>query len=139
MSDLLSAQLIREIEQEIDDNINENDTIGDIEVKYEIICGKRENSQVIWAYEEECAYYKNSLSKKTGNEACKCVEKGCNARIYIREDDTAFKYCSTDHNHGSMYSSYFKYAYCLEKMRQKAKYAMASVSAFDIFSEVLLE
>lgn len=139
MSDFLSAQLLREIQENIVNASNENSIIEEIVVKYEVVPGKREGSHLVWAFEDEFLFYKNSLSKKTGNEACKCIEKGCNARIYIREDGSAFKHNATDHSHGSMYSTHFKYMYCFDKMKQKAKRAAASTSSHEIYSEVLLE
>lgn len=139
MSDSLSAQLMREIQESIADTANENDTIGEIDVKYEIVTGKREGSHLIWTIDDEFLYYKNSFSKKTGIESCKCVADGCNARIYIREDGSAFKYSSTNHTHGSMYSSHFKYMYCFNKMKQRAKNAAASTTCYEIYSEAVIE
>lgn len=139
MSDSLSLQLLREIQQNIVDTSNRNETIGEIEVNYEIVPGKRGGSHLVWAFEDEFLFYKNSLSKKSGNEACKCIEKGCNARMYICEDGSAFKHSVTNHNHGSMYSSHFKYTYCFDKMKQKAKRSAASTSSYEIYSAVVLE
>lgn len=138
MSDLLSAQLLREMEDNLSGGEDDPINIGDIEVQFRMIEGLREESSLVWAFEEECLYYKNSYSRKTGLEACKCCKKGCKARLYIREDGTAFRKVHHASNHGSMYKD-FKYAHCFNKMKQRAATAPASMTTFQIYQEVLLE
>lgn len=140
MSDLLSAQLLRELEDELSD-IEEAGAmiIGDIEVQFKMIPGLREGSSVVWTFEEEHLYYKNAYLKAKKLESCKCYKNGCRARLYIREDGTAFRNTTVLHsNHGSMYED-FKFMHCFNKMKQKANTALASTTTFQIYSEVVLE
>lgn len=142
MSDLLSAQLLRELDEELSNNYNEDNPIiiGEIEVNHTMVPGLREGSSLVWAPDERNFYYKNAFSKATGLQACKCIKPGCKARLYIRENGTAFRKNGIDHavNHGEMYSEY-KLKYCFNKMKENAKKAPASMSEFDIYTEVVLE
>lgn len=138
--DLLSAQLLREINEEISHEEGAINTIGEIEIRYVMTAGIREGSSLVWAFDEENLYYKNSYSDSTGVRACKCYFNGCSARLYIRPNGTAFRFSDIKHAdfHGSMYSTY-KYAYCFNAMKQKAKSALASTTTHDIYKEVVLE
>lgn len=140
MSDLLSAQLLREVYEELSSNEDDPIIIGEIEVKYSMIPGLRSGSKVVWAFEEEHLYYKNSYSKKTDLESCKCYKSGCRARLYIRTDGSAFRHSGINHdrNHGSMYTD-FKYMYCFNAMKQQATTAPASTTSFQVYTEVVLE
>lgn len=128
MSDLLSAQLLREMNDEISDDEDSPISIGEIEVRFEIVPGLRQGPNLVWAFEEEHLYY------------CKCHKPGCRARLYIRTDGTAYRHSGIKHsaNHGSMYPD-FKYMYCFNAMKQKAVEALASTTSFQIYSEVVLE
>lgn len=140
MSDLLSAQLLQEMNEELSDNEDEPITIGEVEVQYTMIPGLRKGSSVVWTLEEEHLYYKNAISKATGFESCKCYMPGCKARLYIRQDGTAFRNSTISHtkNHGSMYTD-FKFMYCFNKMKQTADTAHASTTTFQIYSKVVSE
>lgn len=140
MSDSLSAQLLREMNDNLSETEDEPIIIGEIAVEYRMIPGMREGSSLVWAYEEKHLYYKNAYSKVKRLESCKCYVPKCRSRLYIREDGTAFRKSNVEHaqNHGSMYTD-FKYKYCFNKMKQKAKTAPASLSAFQIFQEVISE
>lgn len=140
MSELLSAQLLREMNDELSENDDEPITIGEIEVQYTLIPGLREGSNLVWAFEEEHLYYKNSFSRKTGLESCKCYKGRCRARLYIRPDGTAFKQSGICHalNHGSMYTD-FKFMHCFNAMKQQAVAAAPSTTTFQIYSEVVLQ
>lgn len=141
MSDLLSAQLLKEINEDLSSSSeDEQISLNEIEVKFVVIPGSVEGSNLIWAFEEMNLYYKNSYSKVTGIEACKCRKPGCKARLYIRENGTAFRKAGIEHskNHGSMYTD-FKYAYCFNKMKEKAKTASASTTTFQIYTDVVIE
>lgn len=141
MSDLLSAQILRQINEELS-NSSEDDSIiiGEIEVKYIIIPGFRTGSNLVWAFEEQHLYYKNAYSKAKNQESCKCYKPGCRVRLYIREDGTAFRFIEINHakNHGSMYSD-FKQMYCFNKMKKEAETAPASTTPFQIYQKVVLE
>lgn len=147
MSDLLSAQLLDEInnentnENEIPPNIEDDEPLitGDIEVEFMLIPGLRTGSTLIWVPSELNLYYKNSVSKKTGVEACKCYKPRCNVRFYIREDGTAFKKTNISHSsHSSMYKDY-KLMYCFNKMKKRANTALASTSTYQIYMEAVIE
>lgn len=144
MSDKLSAKLLNEINDSICAT-NEAEgadlqTIGEIEVIFEWISGLREGSKLLWAYEEEHLYYVNSYSKKSKTTACTCIEPKCNARVYVRDDGTAYRQSSTQHllSHGSFYQKY-KVSYCFNKMKERASSAPASTTPFEIYSDAVLE
>lgn len=146
MSDSLSAQLLREINDRIrhesveEEEEEELSSIGEIEVRYIMIPGRREGSSLVWAFEEQNLYYKNYYSRSNEQQACKCLQPGCNARLYIRANGDAYRYIDIDHAefHGSMYAEY-KYMYCFNKMKEKAKIASASTTTSSIYKEVFLE
>lgn len=125
---------------EISDDEDSPISIGEIEVRFEIVPGLRQGPNLVWAFEEEHLYYKNAFSKTSGLESCKCHKPGCRARLYIRTDGTAYRHSGIKHsaNHGSMYPD-FKYMYCFNAMKQKAVEALASTTSFQIYSEVVLE
>lgn len=145
MSDYLSAQLLREIENENSPENENDDELNDgvideaiIEVNYELVSGFRMNSQLMWAYDEMQLYYKYSSSKN--KTAYTCRIEGCTARVFLREDKTAFKdtRCKHSNAHGTQYKEY-KAMYCDNKMKQKAKSAPASMTPYDIYMEVVAE
>lgn len=140
MSDTYSAQLIREMEENLSESDDEVITVQQIEVEYEIIPGLRENSRLVWEFREQNLYYRNVYSKKTGNEACKCYKPGCSVRLYIRQDGSAFRYSNLSHAkiHGSMYKER-KEMYCFNKMKDRAKTAPPSVTVFQIYQEAVQE
>lgn len=139
MSDLLSAQLLREMNENLSDSEDDH-SISVIDVKYMIIPGLREGSNLIWAFEEEYLYYKNAFSESKNELSCKCYVAGCRARLKIRADGTAYRDPGIPHarNHGSMYTN-FKYMHCFNAMKEKAKTAPASMTTYDVYTEVLLE
>lgn len=143
MSDAFSAQLLRQMEEDLSDSGDEvimNDTELELEVEYKMIRGMRENSQLVWAFKENNLYYRNVLSKKTGIHACKCYKPGCSARLYIRKDESAFRHIDVDHDkiHGSMYTEYMM-MHCYNKMKDKAVTAPASTTPFQIYQEIVAE
>lgn len=142
MSDSLSAQLLREMNDALteseDENEDETIIIGKIEVKFTRIPGLRSGSSLIWAYEERNLYYRNSYSAVTRIEACKCYTPSCNARLYIREDGTAYRRLEHDRAHGSMYNE-FKEKYCFNRLKEKAESMPASVTPFEIYQQVVSE
>lgn len=75
MSDALSAQLLREINEELS-NSSEDDSIiiGEIEVDYITMPGFRTGLNLVWAFEEQHLYYKNAYSKAKLQESCKCYK-----------------------------------------------------------------
>lgn len=141
MSDLLSAQLLREMEENLTESDNDDEVnFTELNVEYRIISGLRENSKLVWAPTEKNLYYKNSQSKITGCEACKCYKSGCFARLYIRENGSAFRHSNVEHSrsHGSMYTEY-KMMYCFNKMKEMARSAPASTTSYQIYQEVIKE
>lgn len=138
MSDTFATELLREMENAIP--TSEDEETGTIDVKYDIIAGFRVNSQLMWAYEENQLYYENSYSKKTKLKAYTCRIKGCPARVYVREDRSAFRDREIKHlsSHGSQYQEY-KFMYCDNRMKDRAKSASASMTPYDIYMEVIAE
>lgn len=137
MSDTFSKQLLRKMENAIITSENEETEL--IEIKYEIIEGLRVNSQLMWPYEENQLYYENSYSKKK-LKAYTCRVKGCPARVFVKDDLTAFRDRETNHlpSHGSQYQQY-KLMYCDNKMKERASGAPASMLPYDIYMEVITE
>lgn len=138
MSDSFSSELLRQMECAITPLIDEESDF--IDVKYVIIAGFRVNSKLMWAYEEKQLYYENSYSQKTKLKAYTCRFKGCTARVFVREDQTAFKDTERRHlmSHGTQYQEY-KFMYCDNKMKERAKKAPASMTPYDIYMEVIVE
>lgn len=64
MSDTFSSALMRELEDASNQLDEIAEEIGVIEVKYALITGLREGSELLWACDERQLYYKNSYSKK---------------------------------------------------------------------------
>lgn len=145
MSTLLSERLLAEMNKSItsaseDDVRIDSGRIDEIEIEYKWIPGFRKKSVVLWAHEEEHLYYYNSYSQKTGYTACTCYDSSCTARIFIREDGTAFRRNFVPHNpsHGSHYET-FMHMHCFNKLREKVNTAPASMSNSDIYKEVIKE
>lgn len=142
MSDTFSAQLLKEIENELilsdgeEDDNNEQQHL--IKVKYEMIAGFRINSELLWAYEEKQLYYKNSNAEEI--TAYTCRVKGCYARVFVRKDKSAFRDSEREHSysHGTQYQQ-FKAMYCDNKMKEMAKTAPASMTPYDIYMQVVVE
>lgn len=136
MSDSFTLELLRGMEGELTQS--EDEETGLIDVKYEIIPGFRANSELMWAYEENQLYYKNSNYKKLTAYTCRIA--GCPARVYVRKDNTAFRDTEKRHlaAHGLHYREY-KFMYCDNKMKERAKTAPASMTPYDIYMEVVVE
>lgn len=140
MSDTLSAQLMREMNERLSESEDEPIISREIEVQFVMVPGLRTGSSVVWAYEEQNLYYRNAYSKATRLESCKCYKPKCKARLYIREDGTAFRHTGVEHSrsHGTMYND-FKEMYCFNKMKQTAETVPASVTPFEIYQQVVTE
>lgn len=102
------------------------------------IRGFRKNSHIIW--DGKYLYYKNALNNINGIVACTCYEKNCNARIFIRKDETAYKLRTTEHSntHGTMYDI-FRHMHCFNLMKDRCLTAPASMSVREIYNEIILE
>lgn len=139
MSSTLSAELLKEMEDALTTDESYIEDEDHIEVKYEMIVGFRINSMILWAYEEKELYYENAYSTKTKLRGFTCRKKKCNARIYVREDGTAFRDPEQCHrSHGNQYQA-FRNMYCDNKMKEKARTAPASMTPYDIYMEVVVE
>lgn len=139
MSTSFTSELLKEMENALGES-NKKEEEDFIDIKYSIIPGHRDGSELMWAYEEKQLYYKNSFSKKKNLTGFTCRIKGCQARVYVRSDKTAYRDLGSQHlaAHGSQYQEY-KYMYCDDKMKQKAKTAPASMTAYNIYMEVVVE
>lgn len=140
MSDSLSAQLLREMNEQLSSDENEPISIGEIDFEYTLIPGLRKGSNLVWVPEEKCLYYKNAYSKITSIESCKCYKPKCSARLYIRKNGTAYRHSSVQHSkgHGSMYKEFIT-MHCFNKMKKAAEIAPASETSFQIYTEVIKE
>lgn len=137
MSDNFTAELLRELENSLSQSDDEEVLRN---VKYTIISGLRENSEVMWAYEQNQLYYQNSYSAKTQLTSYTCRVKECKARVFVRPNKTAFQDMSIPHlaSHGSQYQDY-KFMYCDSRMKERAKSAPASMSPYEIYMEAVAE
>lgn len=144
----LSERLLAEINQnENSEDFNsddESDEVIDIQndkiqVNYLYIPGLREGSQIVWTPEERNLYYVNSYSKKTGIIACTCYEKNCSARLFIKNDESAFRYRSKPHDVHCTHYEAFMLMHCFNKIKQKTRSAPASMFSSDIYDEVVKE
>lgn len=141
MSLPLSALLLREINQEPDvgsDIANVIDVRSEIVINSEIIPGFRENSYVVWIPEEQQLYYRKRILKN-GTQSCTCTVDGCNAKVFIKIDGTAYKNVGQKHRrHANAYEEY-RMTSCFNKMKHKAKTAPVCMDPFDIYTEVIKE
>lgn len=137
MSDNFTSELLKELESSLTQSEDEEVVAN---VRYTMIPGLRENSELMWAYEQNQLYYKNAYSTKTQLTSFTCRVKGCKARIFVRSDGSAFQDTSITHlaSHGSQYQD-FKLMHCENKMKQKAKTAPGSMTPLQIYMEVVLE
>lgn len=128
-----------------DDEIeNENETSVSVTqlifISFIWIEGMRSNSNLMWVPDEQNLYYRNYYNKKYDAWGYTCCCKECNARIFLKEDGTAFKLPSMEHNypHESMYNEYYK-RYCTKMMKDRCKTAPASTTIREIFDEAVIE
>lgn len=137
MSDSFTTELLREMENSL--TLSEDEISGMMDVQYTMVPGLRENSEILWAFDEQQMYYKNSFSQKTQCTAYTCRVKGCTARLFVRPDKTAYR-TEINHlnSHGSQYKD-FKLMYCDNQMKQRAKTAPASMAPYDIYMEVVAQ
>lgn len=144
MSDKLSTRLLNQMNNElssIDDTEDgeEFNSIDFIEVRSEWIMGFRKNSILLWTLEEEYLYYKNAYNNTKKVTACTCIDQNCKARIFVREDGTAYRLSSSSHiPHGTFYEKY-RHMYCFNRMKEMAISAPASSTPYEIFTEAVLE
>lgn len=143
MSDKLSTRLLNEINNSLSttDETDEGEfySFDVIEVRCEWIMGFRKNSVILWAFEEEHLYYKNAYNDKKKLTACTCIDPNCKARLFVREDGTAYRLGSSPHiSHGSFYDRY-KHIHCFNRMKDMAMSAPASSTPYEIFTEAVLE
>lgn len=124
----------------VDEDDSLDESFLEIEIQYEYIPGFRKGSKIVWVLQEKNLYYVNSFSNKTKLTACTCYETSCTARIFIKEDGTAYKEKGHKHkkSHGSHYEI-FKHMHCFNMMKNKAASSPASIQPYEIYKEVLLE
>lgn len=138
----LANRLLLEFEDQFQSD-SEDDSNVNIENKLPVnvirIRGFRSGSDIIWAPDERFLYYQNSFNKVSKETACTCYVKECDARIFIKEDKTAYKLLHTEHkDHGSMYEI-FKHMKCFNQMKDRCLTAPASMSVRDIYNEVVIQ
>lgn len=90
MNDSFCSELHREMESalEEEEEINTNTILN---LQYEIVEGLRTGSLLLWATHEQQLYYRNSFSTKTQQTAYTCRFPNCRARVFVRNDGTAFR------------------------------------------------
>lgn len=135
MSIPLSELLLREIDEVPDVEILSDEII----VNFQIVPGLRDNSSLVWAFEEQQLYYKKSVNKN-GIQSCVCNVPTCNARMFIKPDGSGYKKTGqrAHKRHQAGYTEY-KMMYCFNKMKEKAKNAPVCMQPFDIYTEVVKE
>lgn len=137
MSDCFSSQLLRDLENSLTQSEDEEISTN---LNYRMIPGLRTNSELLWAYEQQQLYYKNAYSTKTQITSYTCRIKGCNARVFVKPDGSAFQDPLNTHliSHGSQYQEY-KLMYCDNEMKERAKAAPGSMTPYEIYMEVVAE
>lgn len=143
MSDRLSTRLLNQMNNSLHATDEEDECdiqIDMIDLEWQMIKGLKKNSNLLWTPEEQYLYYANSYSQKTKITAYTCIIPQCRARVYVREDGTAYRLRSVPHllSHGLMYTDYL-HAHCANRMKERAATAPASTTSYEIFSEVVLE
>lgn len=93
-----------ENENNDDVRINICNATGFFLLMFTWIEGLRKGSRLIWVPNEECIFYSNAINQKDGAIACTCYIKGCKERIFIRNDGSAIRKTTPNHNHGSLYT-----------------------------------
>lgn len=148
-NDELTKQLLDEFNEtdvDIDDNIenSEDDNRKRLNafvfISFVMITGFQVNSKLIWVANEKKLYYKNAYTKEFDAFGCTCYIKGCNARIYIKEDGSAFHTYDHHHNidHGFMYNIY-KEMYCVNLMKSECLTAPPSKLISKIYEDAIKE
>lgn len=134
---LLAEFLDHSIEDETE---NENpNTGGLVIVTFIWIQGLRENSKLMWVPNEENLYYANVRSREYDAMGYTCYVKKCTARIYLKDDGTAFKTQIREHcNHETMYSVYREMQY-INAMKENCQNASASITIREIYNDAVLE
>lgn len=137
MSDVeLHAALLEQLmDSDMDDSFEID---GVIPVQFEIICGFREGSQIVWALEEKHLFYRADWCKELNALRCRCYDENCSGRLYIRNDGTAFKSSTDIHDstHGSYHQTY-RHMYCFNQLKDRVSKAPASQKLIDIYKDVI--
>lgn len=140
MSEPLSQRLLNQMQNEIqqhEENSIDEYLAHNNEVQYEIITGRRDDSEPLWDIVEHQMYYYNSTSRRTNILAYKCLL--CKARVYMRPDGTVFRNEMSVHStHTRQYDTYKK-MYCHNLLKEKVLTSPSSKSLKDIYNEVVKE
>lgn len=108
-----------------------------LQIEYEIVPGKRQNSKLLWS-STELQFYKFNTKLSTGNSYL-CYINGCNCRVLLKNDGTCFKTDSSKvHNHPTNEELYEQLSIANE-MKTKCKEDASSKSVKEIYDEVLME
>lgn len=138
------SELLADLLSEFGDSNDSNDfdaALGvRIPVNYEYIEGFRQGSKIVWVKEGNRLFYRNTWSRRENALACTCYDPNCNARIFIRNDGTAFRLFDSIHDsqHGSFYTTY-KHMMCFTKLKESVLKAPASTKISEIYKKVILE
>lgn len=98
--------------------------------------GKRSDSELMWAVEEEVLYMSNGKIVGDNEEAYTCYLGGCNGRCRLKQNGIAYKVQEHTIDHGSMYKSFVEFQ-CRHHMREQVKIAGASKTISDIYEEAV--
>lgn len=107
-----------------------------LQIEYEIVPGKRQNSKLLWSSTER-QFYKFNTKLSTGNSYL-CYH-GCNCRVLLKNDGTCVKTDTRkNHNHPTNEELYEQLSIANE-MKTKCKEDATSKSVKEIYDEVLME
>lgn len=112
----------------------ENDPIY---INYCWINGKRKDSELLYALDEQCLYVSNGKIINDGSEAYTCQVKRCGGRVYLKKNQTAIRAANHTVHHGSMYKDYMELQ-CRNFMREECEFSGASKSISDIYKDAVV-
>lgn len=105
------------------------------QIDFEIVPGKRFNSQLLWS-QNEMQFYKFNTKLRTGISYL-CYH-GCSARVIIRDDGKCYKTDShKGHNHSTNYDLYKELA-TKNELKKKCIEDSTSKSVKEIYDEIIL-
>lgn len=126
-------------EIDLDSDEEEPDSLIPRSFHFLWVVGKRSDSELMWAVEEEILYTSNAkIIAKDQAEAFTCHCKPCKGRVYLKPNGIAYKVTEHTVDHGSMYKQFVEFQ-CRNYMREECKTAGASKSIRDIYEEALLQ
>lgn len=119
--EVMNKSIDEAAEEEIfedEEEIRNIDKVIRSEVPIIFVTGYRLNSKIAWAAGENHLYYKNAFNKTLNALGYKCVTDGCEGKIYVRDDGTAFRINQNHIEHGNHNDRFFG-MHCVNLIKQR--------------------